>query len=322
MAKKYCITKHSVVSCHFGHQTSSEDVDRSNFNTQIDGFVRWVRSTTRFSQTALLDKKLIIKDAKADGNGHVAVVVWLAITEGTVGYALKMTAGRNAESQVVSKDFGRNNIPGCPLYYYIDANAGKVFTIRPELATINGRAEFEQVMREYMSLHSEGSQLPLSNDNGEVLVELPPGQRAVFSLRMDTVALQRDALLGNANKIYSLVHVVRPYAETRSPIDSFLTSMGRHLRLPVGNGSLSHIGSIRYEREITMSTDELTAILDREGELRGKERIGFRQKGTKGNILWADKVLERKTVELNLAESEGILTAEGILAGCPSAVAF
>ena len=311
MAKKYCITRHSVVSCHFGRRARAEDIERANFKNQIGGFVTWVQSATNFSQTALLDKKLIVKDAKADGSGHVAVVLWSATSESGVGYALKMTAGRNDESQVVSKNFGRNSVPGCPLYYYIDTNVGKVFTVRPDWATVNGRLEFEQTMREYMSLHSEGSQLPLTNVDGEALVELPPGQRAVFSLRMDTDALQRDALLGNAGKIYSLVHVVHPYEET-----------GLHLGLPSGTGVSSHIGCIRYEREIKMSAEELSAVLDREGELRGKERIGFRQKGTKGSVLWADKVLERKSVELNLAESEGVLTAEGILTGCQQAVIF
>lgn len=322
MAKKYCITRHSVVSCHFGRRARAEDIERANFKNQIGGFVTWVQSATNFSQTALLDKKLIVKDAKADGSGHVAVVLWSATSESGVGYALKMTAGRNDESQVVSKNFGRNSVPGCPLYYYIDTNVGKVFTVRPDWATVNGRLEFEQTMREYMSLHSEGSQLPLTNVDGEALVELPPGQRAVFSLRMDTDALQRDALLGNAGKIYSLVHVVHPYEETEGAVDAFLASMGLHLGLPSGNGVSSHIGCIRYEREIKMSAEELSAVLDREGELRGKERIGFRQKGTKGSVLWADKVLERKSVELNLAESEGVLTAEGILTGCQQAVIF
>ena len=322
MAKKYCITRHSVVSCHFGRRARAEDIERANFKNQIGGFVTWVQSATNFSQTALLDKKLIVKDAKADGSGHVAVVLWSATSESGVGYALKMTAGRNDESQVVSKNFGRNSVPGCPLYYYIDTNVGKVFTVRPDWATVNGRLEFEQTMREYMSLHSEGSQLPLTNVDGEALVELPPGQRAVFSLRMDTDALQRDALLGNEGNIYTLVHVVKQYPETEGDVAAFLASMGLHLGLPSGNGVSSHMGCIRYEREIKMSAEELSAVLDREGELRGKERIGFRQKGTKGSVLWADKVLERKSVELNLAESEGVLTAEGILTGCQQAVIF
>jgi len=322
MTKKYCITRHSVVACHFGRHAPSEEVERANFKNQIDGFVSWFRSSTNFSQTALLDKKLIVKDVKADADGHVAVVLWLAISEGEVGYALKMTASPHDESQVVSKNFGRNNVPGCPLYYYVDTNAGKVFTVRPEWATINGRLEFEQAMREYMSLHSVGSQLPLSNENGDVLVELPPSPRSVFSLRMDTVALQRDALLGNVGSIYSMIHVVHPYAETKGYIDTFLSKMGHHLRLPTENGAMSHVGCIRYEREIAMTAEELTAVLEREGELRGKERIGFRQKGTKGSILWADKVLERRSVDLSLTENEGVVTAEGILLGCRQAVVF
>lgn len=141
MAKKYCITRHSVVSCHFGRRARAEDIERANFKNQIGGFVTWVQSATNFSQTALLDKKLIVKDAKADGSGHVAVVLWSATSESGVGYALKMTAGRNDESQVVSKNFGRNSVPGCPLYYYIDTNVGKVFTVRPDWATVNGRLE-------------------------------------------------------------------------------------------------------------------------------------------------------------------------------------
>lgn len=53
-----------------------------------------VQSTTNFSQMALLDKKLIVKDAKSDGSRHVAAVFWLTISECVVGYALKMTTAK------------------------------------------------------------------------------------------------------------------------------------------------------------------------------------------------------------------------------------
>lgn len=91
MAKKYCIARHSVVSCRFGRRAKAEDIERPNFKNQIGGFVAWVQSTTNFSQMALLDKKLIVKDAKSDGSRHVAAVFWLTISECVVGYALKMT---------------------------------------------------------------------------------------------------------------------------------------------------------------------------------------------------------------------------------------
>ena len=316
-SKKYCITKYMVKSCHYGRGGESSTDDNARFSRVIDRFSAWASSAENIGRTALLDKRIFIKECHSDGNGNYAFVLWLATSEDSISCALKLAAKPGEKDQIDMQKHGDGFIPGCPLYFFINTSEPFVYTIRPSFAVLNGKTEFEQALRDYMGWYDEGTQMPLIKEDGTAFVQMQqPYNHPVLTLQVGFSVAEKDLLVGHADEIYKLVHVVYPSEPTKRSITRFVNSMSKHLNLDVEHRHFSHTDAIRYEMDVEFTGQDVSTLLERENELRGSERIGFKGRGTKGNVIWADRALLRQIVELKIPEEQKILTAKGILSVC------
>ena len=313
---KYCITQYAISKCHYGRKPTTEDDDRTQFGELIGQFASWAKSVENLGKTALAGRRIFVKDCDLDGEGHYAFVLWFAMSESPVSYALKLDAKPGDAIQIDTQTHKKGFIPGCPLYFYVNSKAPFVYTIRPEAATINGKVELEEAFRDYMGWYATGVQMPLTKENGEMLVSMPAYNHPIFSLQLGVEATEKDVIVNHADEIYKLVHVVRPSQTTQGCIRRFANAMANHLQLGVKFHKVLPTNSIRYEMDVSLDKDDILSLLEREGELRETERIGFKRRGTKGNVIWLNRALLRQVLDLKIASKQQILTAKGILKTC------
>lgn len=317
MAQNFIFTEYNIEHCWYGVKRG-KNPEQHKLHALFCGFNGWIRSVKDIEKTRVVaeDTKsyhVYVKDSDFKGSKFV-IILWLsntAIKKSNSVVGLKLSDRPGAGAGIKKTDLGKDFLAGVPVYFYVNTDTGKLFTMRPDGALLTGHPQFDACMRYFMKHHygllqkviiksKDGSELEVSIDNlDKDGNELEPN----FISAMESKKSEQKKILTRAASIRKLVHCItvfnKPLEEKRR-VFSFMRDL---LDAEISDPEIKDSERIKYEVDISVTKEKLQEILERQNNAPRGERIGFKMK-KENSVIWADQCISRKEIALPLMEDK------------------
>lgn len=319
MSVLFFSTKYELDACWYGRQQNATP-DLALFSSVMASYSDWVHKAKSIAETQIFSQSLYVKECAADCNGNYLLILWLATSLDNTSVALRLDSPPGAKAAIQEHKYEEGYMPGIPLYLYVKASTGIVYTVKPDKMVLGGRSMFEDAIRDFMTFHFGALQQTLNLQTQEGAMVFTEKDAAegrpspIFRLRQCVNTQVADFIMTRAGDIQKLVHAVPMSQTIKTPWKRFLDNLWKCAGLEISGELTRSIKDIRYEVNVDLTAEELEQLIDCQQHIPGLGRIGFKVKSSEGGkILWADKLTERQTVELDVNKTKGVFSAEQLL---------
>ena len=316
---KFCITKYELDACWYGRKHGAKP-DLNLFSSVMSRYSKWITGLKSIAETQVGSKSLYVKECATDNAGNYLFILWLATSSDNSSIALRIDSPPGATAATQQRKYSDGYIPGVPLYLYVVAKKGIVYTVKPDKSMLGGRNMFEVAVRDFMIFHNGPTQQKLditTHDGFMVFTErdlVPKKSLPVFRLRQCVNTAVADAIITRAADVKKLVPFVPMAQSIKAPWEKFIDKLWNVAELSIKGELMRNIQDVRYEVNIDLTAKELENLIRCQQHAQGLGRIGFKVKSSEGGrILWTDKIADQATIELAVCKTKGLYSAMKLL---------
>ena len=314
---KFILTKYTVDACWYGRRPTGTQPDATEFSGIVRRYFAWINGLPSIEDTLVQGVDVYVREVASDRGNVYLFTLWLTTSRDGSSCALKLTSRPGAQSKVEQRRYSQGFTPGCPMYLYVDTSSMVVYTIKPEKSVIGGKSFFERAIRNFMLFHPPCEQLLLRNEAGVAVAgndAVQSVRQPIFRLKQSVNQTEADSIIGLAPEIRKIVHTIPVTDETKSVLTPFVGNVWQLFGLSIGESIESNIHELRYEVNVDLSTEDLREMLEHQNHSTFSDRLGFKVSASEGGrILWADRVVDQTTCELNVSPRNGVFTASRLM---------
>lgn len=319
MSVQFFLSKYALDACWYGRQQKATP-DLALFSSVMARYSDWIHKAKSIAETQISSQSLYVKECAADRNGNYLLMLWLVTSLDNTSVALRLDSPPGAKAAIQEHTYTEGYMPGIPLYLYVKTPTGIVYTVKPDKMVLGGRSMFEDAIRDFMRFHFRPLQQTFNLQTQEgtiVFTEKDAAEKRpapIFRLRQCVNTQVSDFIMTRADDVQKLVHAVPISPTIKTPWKQFLDKLWKCAGLEIAGELTRSVKDIRYEVNVNLTAEELAQLIDCQQHIPELGRIGFKVKSSEGGkILWADKLAERQTVELNVNKTKGVFSAEQLL---------
>ena len=313
---KFVITKYRITGCWYGRRKADTPVKADELLSVISGFCKWVSGVPHMSHTHIRSGtypfEVYVKDCASDGHDFL-VALWLSSHEKNTNiYAINENDPPDGTQGVEKKDFGAGKIPGFPTYFFIDADACLLYTVRPTHLQVNGRSQFDAALKFYMQNHAGAIQKEKRVlDDGTVAIGLnmvgadDEPLKPKFESTLQKMPSATQELKRRVHEIRKIVHTQDISRKAQDEKVSIVTSVFKIIGADLEkfqSRDVSDSKRIKCEVDVRLELEEVERLIQRQDEARSNERFGFKFKGD-SKTMWADACIAKKELDIPIKAS-------------------
>lgn len=303
------ITGFEILDCRYGRATSPAQ----DLPDVLSRFSEWVNSTEQVEQTLVLGAgEVYVKDVARAGDSF-AIVLWKKNGTRNTTYALCRTDPPDGTASITINKFGKNFIPGDPLYFMVNVAKKRLYTLRPPYALLTGRKDLEQVIKGFM-LQQPPQGYSLQVQDGTEIVDIsstgaPPPVFKAKLVRNDAVVAE---IIKNCKSIRKLVHDITLKGGDHVAREKYLKPLISFFSPELALAEFDKTRKIRYEIDVELEEQHVQQILDEQENAPQGKRVGFKFKKD-DRTHWADSCIDRFNMDLVFTRNTDIFSSKDIL---------
>lgn len=303
------ITAFEITNCRLDCEEPIENAVLKAFS----GFAKWVNSAEHVEDTLIEGAQGVYVKDVAQLSGIFSIVLWKQNGARNTTYALSKSDPPDGTASISSKRFGSDYIPGDPLYFIVNSETKRLYTLRPPFAVRTGRIDLEDAVKFYMMNHSEFVKKTIGIENGIETVFCEPASplRPAFNSKLVRNDAALKDIIAKRESIRKLVKEVSIKSHDGTMRTKVLRPLVAMFSGKLAENEFDNARKVRCEVDVGLNEEQIISIVD-EQENSPSQRVGFKFKND-STIHWADKCIDRQKVPLTFDENTGVFSANNIL---------